>query len=84
MRATLSKEGNAMKSHQFPNAPVIARPRWCSLVDPAAGGPLKLCLGLVDCSRCGFAQWLDLMDADRPVRPVACHAEVPASPAAAA
>lgn len=69
-----------MKSHQFANAPVIARPRWCSLVNPAAGGPLKLCLGLVDCSRCGFAQWLDLMDADRPVR----QAEAPAAPASAA
>jgi hypothetical protein len=80
MRATPSKEDTAMKSHRFPIAPVIARPRWCGLVDPAAGGPLKLCLGLVDCSRCGFAQWLDLMDADRPVR----HAEAPAAPAAAA
>jgi hypothetical protein len=84
MRATPSKEVTAMKSHRFPIAPVIAHPRWCSKVDPAAGGPLKLCLGLVDCSRCGFAQWLDLMDADRPAPPAACHAQVPAAPAAAA
>jgi hypothetical protein len=73
-----------MKNHRFPIAPVIARPRWCSRVDPAVGGPLKLCLGLVDCSRCGFAQWLDLMDADRPVRPAVRRAEALAAAAAAA
>lgn len=73
-----------MKNHRFPIAPVIARPRWCSRVDPDAGGPLKLCLGLVDCSRCGFAQWLDLMDAERPEHAAARHADAPAAPAAAA
>jgi len=72
-----------MKKHRFPIAPIIARPRWCTLVDPGAGGPLKLCLGLVDCSRCGFAQWLDLMDADRPQQPFACDPQTPAVQAAA-
>jgi hypothetical protein len=59
------KGGDPMKKHPLPIPPVIARPRWCTLVDPAAGDPLKRCLGLVDCSRCGFAQWLDLIDDDR-------------------
>ncbi len=73
-----------MRSDQFPIAPVIARPRWCTLVDPAAGGPLKLCLELGDCSRCGFAQWLDLVDAQPTAPHVACDAEMPFAPAAAA
>ncbi len=55
-----------MEKHPSPIPAIIARPRWCKLVDPAAGGPLKLCLGLSDCGRCAFAQWLDLMEADRP------------------
>jgi len=84
LKATDHKEVTAMKSHRFPIAPVITRCRWCTLVDPTADGPLKLCLGLVDCSRCGFAQWLELMDAERPVGTAACHAEVTAVPAAAA
>jgi hypothetical protein len=73
-----------MERHRFPIASVIARPRWCTLVDPAAGGPLKLCLGLVDCSRCGFAQWLDLMDADRTAQPAVCDAVFSTDQAAAA
>ena len=69
-----------MKSHRFPTTSVITRPRWCALIDPTADGPPKLCLGLVDCRRCEFAQWLDLMEAERPVR----HTEATAVPTAAA
>ena len=57
-----------MTSQRIPIPNVLERPRWCTLIDPNGAGPLKRCLGLTDCNRCGFAQWLDLMDAAPPVR----------------
>ena len=57
-----------MKSSRTSIPSAISRVRWCSLVDTAGDGPLKICLGHMSCARCAFAQWLDLMDADVPTR----------------
>ena len=73
-----------MSSQGFSITNVVEKPHWCTLIDPTEGGPLKLCLGLSDCRRCGFAQWLDLMDADPPVRGTANDIPVRLDPASAA
>ena len=73
-----------MSSQRHSNPNVLGRPRWCALIDPTEDGPVKLCLGLSDCSRCGFAQWLDLMDAGPPIQGTGSDIPVEHDPALAA